>query len=261
MMIKYIILGIIQGITEVLPISSSAHLLFFSELLNEDISLSFEITLHFASLLAIIIFERKKIKKLILHFFLYLKTKDERYKKGCLQVFYLSLATIPLVIVTLLIKPWIEIINTNLFFVSIFLIINAIMLTFTNRFADEAINHKNSIIIGLTQSISIFSGISRSGSCLFGGSVCKLDKKEAIDFAFLLFLPVCFGAICYDLLFTKEFVFTKEVVISFVFAFVFTFLSLKCLFIIIKKERINYFSVYSFLFSVAMFLLYLKRGN
>lgn len=249
--IKYIIIGLVQGISEVLPISSSAHLLICEYILNiESEGLFLEVFLHSASLLAIILYQRKEIINLIKGFFKYLFGKKE-CKKEFQVVIYLLLATIPLVIFTLIFEKTIDYVSSSLLFVGLFLVINGLMLNFftSTKGSHSELKTKDAITIGLFQSVGAFAGISRSGSCLCGGLASGLSVKETKKFVFLLFIPVMFGAIIktfwnYNVLTEINISFY---ILSFIVAGIATYISLILFSKIIEKGKIKYFGYYTFI--------------
>lgn len=192
----YILLGAIQGFTEPIPVSSSGHLVIFDALLNLDVlkDLNFEIFVNFGSLIAIIIFYRKEILKIIKDFFMYIKTRKEEFKDNYKYAWLIVIATIPAGICGLLFKDKIEsLISPKV--VGLALIITGLMLFIVRdiKGTREKINIKDAILIGCFQVISLFPGISRSGSTIVGGMIRNLKRDTAFKFSFMLYLPVSFA--------------------------------------------------------------------
>ena len=183
--LKYIILGIIQGLTEPLPISSSGHLVIFKNLFNLDSlnDLNFEIIVNFASFLAISFIYRKDIIKLIKDSIIYLKTKNYKYENSFKYILLIILACIPAGILGLLFKDKIDLISTNVKYIGIALLITSLALFIVRKIDgkkhDNDITYKDSIIIGLFQGIALLPGISRSGSTLTGGLLRNIKKEDA----------------------------------------------------------------------------------
>jgi len=201
-LIQYIILGIIQGITEPLPISSSGHLLVFRNLLNSNMfsDLNFEIIVNFGSFIAILIIFWKDIVNLIKGFFNYIfnkkedkKTKDinKRLFKYC---WLIVIGTTPVGIAGILLKDSIENSLSTTWFVGIAFLLTAIMLFLVRNIngqkKDYEITYKDAIIIGLIQILALFPGISRSGTVLVGCLICGLNKESALKYTFMLYLPI-----------------------------------------------------------------------
>lgn len=191
----YMLLGFIQGFTEPIPVSSSGHLVIFNSLLNVEAfkDLNFEIITNFGSFLAILFFYRKEILNIIKDFFMYIKTKKDKYKENYKYAWYIVIATIPAGIFGLLFKDTIESI-TSVKIVGISLLITAILIFMvinikgTKEKKDMTII--DALIIGLFQVIALFPGISRSGSTLVGGMSRNLTRETAFKFSFMLYLPI-----------------------------------------------------------------------
>lgn len=251
----YLLLGLIQGIAEVLPISSSGHLVLVGNLLGvEEQNLTFEVFLHLASLLAIFIYLRKPIIQLIKGTWNYLFHKDSSSKASFQTILMLIVSTLPIVLFTLLIRK-IGYVYSPLFVIGICFIWNAFMIFFLSRKKVSTprteLNLKDASIIGLFQCMGVFPGISRSGSCLSGAFFQKLDKEVAADYAFLLFIPAALGAFVLEIpemsaLITLDSASLACYLASFCVAFVATYFSFSILKKLIVKEKFYYFAYYCF---------------
>jgi undecaprenyl-diphosphatase len=253
--ITYIILGLVQGIGEILPISSSGHLIIVQTLLNiNNEDLTIEIFLHIASLIALLIYFRKELYNLIVGFFNYIfkkQEKDKKYFNWCIKI---VIATIPAAVVGFFFEDIINKYFANIFSVGILLLINALVIYLTasksgNRKL-ESISYVSSFIIGLFQAVAVLPGLSRSGTTIAGGKSQKLDKEDASLFAFMLFIPVTVGAFVLKLdnissLFLND---SKTLILSlicFIVAFIGTYFSLKFIFSLIRQGKYKYFAYYS----------------
>ena len=266
--LKYILLGLAQGVAEVLPISSSAHLEIMSQILNiSDYSFTFKIFLHFASLIATIFFLRKRLIFLIKGFFLYIFTKKEidengnvntekkdKYKYEFKYCIMIVIATIPAVIITLLLGDYIEGLSSILWVIGILLIINGISLFLFSLIKpreNQTMNYLDAIVIGTFQCAGLFCGISRSGSCICGAMSRKLSKENVADFVFLMLVPAVLGATVLSLKDIGQFMLNKNqihlYVISFVVTLVVTYFSFKILMAVIKSSKFWVFSIYCIL--------------
>lgn len=261
-LLKYIIIGIVQGIAEVLPISSSAHLIIFSKILGLKNNLAFEIFLHLGSLFAVIMFLRKKILKLLMNVYKYLIKKQKKFKKDFLYFCYILLSTLIVVIVTVLFNDYLEVVNNYVWLVGIFLIINGIMLFifFNNDKKNnrENLNYKDAICIGLFESIAILPGISRSGACLIGGRVRKLDNETSGDYTFMLFIPAVIGGFVLKVRNISELVINNNIICyitCFIITSITTFISFMFLLKIIKKGKLSYFGYYCVILGLLTFIL------
>lgn len=249
--IRYIILGIIQGIGEILPISSSGHLIVFGNILGIEMNISLEIILHLASLIAIIFYSRKEIYEIILKAFRYIFLKDYKDKNYLMFIIYLLISCIPICIISLLFSNIIDYINNSYLFIGILFMVNGLMLYIFNKINRDrnTIKLKDSLVIGIFQGFAVVPGLSRSGMCMCGGINSGLSKEKTLEYSFLLFIPVIilatfkelFGGFSIDL--NNRFYYF----ISFIVSFIFTYLSLKFLKRIIKNNALKYFGYYTFL--------------
>lgn len=260
MIVKYIFLGLLQGITEVLPISSSGHHQIASKILNiSDDSITLSVMLHLASLFAVVVFLRKELKEIIIGFFKYFRNKNE-YKIQFRLVLYLFLSTFILVIFTLIIKV-LGYESSPLWVVGICLLINASMLIIFGKLNGkrklESINIKDAIVIGLFQCIGSFPGISRSGACLCGCNIQKIDKDACKKYSFLLFIPAILGGLVLELNNLKGMISNQNYylyLISFIVSGITTYLAFDVLNKIIKKGKLTNFSIYCIILGVGVIL-------
>lgn len=272
--LKYIVLGLTQGIAEVLPISSSGHLLLLSDILNINISLGDEVFLHLGSLIAVIIYMRKQLLSIFNNSLKYCFKKinnifnKNKYPKSIIStneknnfklLIYLIISTIPLVVITILLNGYIESINCNLNCVGFLFLINGLMVYITGKKMNlKKLNDNNkmsyyyALKIGLYQSFGIFSGISRSGTCLLGGS--ELQNEENSNYAFMLFVPVCFGALVNELIKGSINV-TVNSLTAFIIVIPVTLFSLKILKKIITNNKYKLFGIYTFILGVIILII------
>ena len=192
-LIKYILLGIIQGITEPLPISSSAHLIILKNLFNTHMfnDFNFEIFANFGSFIAILLIYYKDIYKLIKNSIKHIIKKDKN--KDFNYIIKLIISTIPVGIIGFLFKDKIEAIS-SLKLIGLSLLLTAISLLLIRNVngnkKDEDITIKDAIIIGLFELIALIPGLSRSGMVLVGSLLCKLNNNTALKYTFLLYMPI-----------------------------------------------------------------------
>ena len=251
--LKYIVLGLVQGIAEVLPISSSGHLIIVENLFNaQDDNLAFEIFLHLASLIAILFFLRKKLWALIKGFCLYLVRRKEEYKLEFKYGIMVIISTIPVVIFTLLFKDLIDKVNGTLWVVGLLLMVNGVVLWTLSHIKGtrkkEELNYLDALVIGCGQCFGIFPGISRSGSCLCGAFTRKIEKETAADYAFILFIPAVLGATVLEFTHFSEISIDTSMLalygISFIVAMVTTYFSFVLLLKVIRKGKLSWFGYY-----------------
>lgn len=263
--IKYIILGILQGITEPLPISSSGHLTLFKALFDTTIfqSLNFEIIANFGSFIAIFILFYKDIVKLLKGFFKYVFKKDKNSQKEFLYCLCVIISTIPVGIFGLLFKDKIESI-TSILFLGFAFLITSLMLFIVRKFTgvknDYDITIKDAIIIGLFQAVTIMPGISRSGTVLVACLLCGLKRDTALKYTFILYFPVSLAAM---LLGVKDLALTPNLndlilpyAMGMLSALVVTFFSYKWMADWVKKGKLVYFSIYCLLLALFIFIYF-----
>jgi undecaprenyl-diphosphatase len=194
--INAIILGIVQGLTEFIPVSSSGHLVIFHQWLGVTQSgLAFDVALHLGTLLALLIFFRNDLIRLIKSVFM--GGKDRKL------ALLLIIATIPAVIVGYLLESSAESTFRSVRLVAINLMVVALIMLLAERYSArqkdktllDDVRPKQAIAIGLAQAVAIIPGVSRSGSTIITGLFAGMDRVAATRFSFLLGIPITFGAI------------------------------------------------------------------
>jgi undecaprenyl-diphosphatase len=192
-----IILGIVEGATEFIPVSSSGHLILARSILsvNDSLGLSFDAVLQLSSTIALIIYFWKDLWKLFL-VFIDLVTQGNVSDKDRILLYSIILGTIPAVIFGLLLESKMDTIFRNVTLVSVSLIAGSLLLWLGQKFAKEnnELSVGRGIMVGLFQCIALIPGISRSGATISGGLFSGLTKEEAVRFSFLLSVPVLFGS-------------------------------------------------------------------
>lgn len=265
-LLKVIFISVIQGIAEFLPISSSGHILLFKRILGLDFDISFDLTIHFGTLLAVILVYRNDIAELVKGLFckeIESKTFGRTLKRSEVAHIYLVfiIATIPAGCAGLLLKDVIDscfvIDNSKIFFLlALFFIYTALILTLSSRIKKEKttlidkMSIKQALIVGFFQAIAVLPGVSRSGSTISGGLFCGVDKKDAGRFSFLLSIPLILAAF---LLEVKDFIsgdltlapdkalcYIAGLIVSFAVGYI----SLKLLLKMIQNGKMGFFSLY-----------------
>lgn len=195
---EIIILAIIQGVTEFLPISSSAHLLLPAELLGwVSQGLAFDVAVHVGSLLAVMIYFREEIASMTVAWFRDGFTRQQSTDSRL--AWYVILATIPAIIVGFLLKDWIELNARTALVIAITTIFFGLLLWYADVAAKhtqklEAMNWRQALIIGAAQVLALIPGTSRSGITMTAGLMLGLNRESAARFSFLLSIPVILGA-------------------------------------------------------------------
>ena len=260
----YIILGIIQGFTEPLPISSSGHIVIFKNLFNMTAltDLNLEIITNFGSFIAIFFIYRKKIITIIKEFFLYLKTKDKKYYQNFKYALLIVVGTIPAGLLGLLLKDKIELISENVKYVGIALLVTALALFIVknkNGTKDEnEITYKDALIIGLFQAIALLPGISRSGATITGALLLGIKKDKAFDYSFMLYLPISVATMILGVKDLLEAPNLSSLILPYTLALIasmiVTYFSLKLFRDIVKKNKLIYFVIYCLIVGISVIL-------
>ncbi len=265
--IIYILLGILQGFTEPLPISSSGHLFLFKNIFNTDMlnDLNFEIFVNFGSFLAILFIFLPDIIKLIKSFFTYIFKKEKRnlVKNEFKYCMLIIVGSIPVGIVGVLFKDAIE--NAlNIKLLGIAFLITAISLFVVKNANgnkdDKDITCKDAIMIGLLQMVALCPGISRSGIVLVGCLLCKLKKEAALKYTFMLYFPVSVASMGLGVMDFLENPASSSLlpcyVVGMVFAGFVTYFSYRWLSSLVKKGKLWKFSIYCLCLTLFIFIYF-----
>lgn len=261
--LKYIFLGIIQGLTEPLPISSSGHVFILKQLMDlGSTDLNFEIIVNFGSLLAILLIYKNDIIKLIKNFFLYFKTKTEETKNDFKYCWLIVIGSIPIGIIGFTCKDLIEEKLNNIKIIGIAFLLTSLFLFLVRNIKgkkrDKDISILDSIVIGLTQVIAVIPGISRSGSTLIGGLFRDLDRDSALKYSFMLYIPVSLGTTILGIKDLLEMNNLHDVILpyglGFIASFVVSFFTLRWFMGVVKKGNLKYFSIYTLLLGLAILI-------
>lgn len=196
--VKVTLLALIQGLTEFLPISSSAHLILPSAILGwQDQGLAFDVAVHLGTLTAVVIYFRADLKRL---FIAWIKnTRGHGSTQDSRLAWIILLATLPAVITGLLLKELAEQALRSVSVIAFMTVIFAILLFYSDLKSKSTrtirdINWKTGLIIGLAQALALIPGTSRSGITMTAALFCNLDRESAARFSFLLSIPVIAGA-------------------------------------------------------------------
>ncbi|WP_378179348.1 undecaprenyl-diphosphate phosphatase [Aquimarina sp. SS2-1] len=252
--IDAIILGIVQGLTEFLPVSSSGHLELGKAILGDqsvpEESLLFTVVLHFATALSTIVVFRKDVFQIIKGLF--------QFKKNDETMFSLRIivSMIPAVLIGLFFEEQLEqLFGGNILFVGCMLIITAILLWLADKAKDTAkiVTTSNAFIIGVAQAIAMLPGISRSGATISTSVLLGNDKTKAARFSFLMVIPLIFGKIGKDLL-SGDLNFTTEsstpLLLGFIAAFISGLFACTWMISLVKKSKLSYFALYCIIVGV-----------
>jgi len=253
---KAIILGIIQGIAEFLPISSSAHLIIFPYLFGwEESGLAFDVALHFGTMMAVLVIFFKDWWDLFIG-----AIKDVKEKKKSTEgrmFLYLVVATIPAALAGLLLDDIIEnVIRSNIWIIAIALAVMGMLIFLGDKWASkhyqketkfENISLKQALIVGVSQAFAVIPGFSRSGTTILAGRLLGISKEGITKFTFLLSVPVICGA---TILKVGDLSITKEVIIGIISSFAMGIVAIKFLLNYIKKHDFSVFAFYRVILAI-----------
>lgn len=252
--IKYLVLAIIQGFTEPIPISSSGHLIIFKNILNSGVlnDLNFEIILNFGSLIAIVIYFWKDIKKLFIDFFKYILKRDKLAYKNFKYAMLIIVGTIPAGIIGFLFKDTIEELLNTVKVVGIALLVTSLFLFLIRNIKgtknDEEITYFDAIIIGLFQAVALLPGISRSGATIVGSMFRGLKRDVAFKFSFILYIPISLATMLLGVKDLMDASISINMWITYFIAMIvsgiITFISTKWFNNIMKSGKLIYFVIY-----------------
>lgn len=251
--IKAVVLGIIQGLTEFLPVSSSGHLVLYQYILNVNLgeALFFDVMLHIATLAAVVVYFRKDILQLI----------KFPLKK---EVRFLILSAIPAALAAFLLRDLLEDTFNGIKILPYTFLITAAVLLFADYYLKRGkqnteINIKSTSFMGVAQALALLPGLSRSGFTISGGIFSGLNKDEAARFSFLMSIPIIFGSALFETisLFSvnaQQKTDFLPLFFSMIFAFVFGLIAIKYMLNVVKKAGFKVFSAYLFLLSLFIIL-------
>lgn len=250
-----IFLGLVQGLTEFLPVSSSGHLTIFSYFLNaKEAGLTFDILLHFATLLSVIICYRKDLWELIRH-------PLQKY------VLLIIIASIPAGIVGVVFGDFFESLFNNIWVPAIALLVTATLLFIADHFRGD-LQGKDmtwwmALLIGVMQMIAICPGISRSGATIFMALLIGISRTEAAKFSFIMSIPVILGSFLLETVSvvkdTGTFAIEPVFLVAAAVAAVSGVLAIKLVVNLLNKGRLRYFAYYCTLFAMTT-ILFLSLG-
>lgn len=243
-----IILGIIQGFTEFLPVSSSGHLELGKAILGDtsvpEESLLFTVVLHFATALSTIVVFRKDIFEIVTQLLKFQWNEETQF------IVKIIISMLPAVVVGLLFEEQLEaFFGGNIAFVGAMLIVTAILLWLADKAknTEKPVSYSNAFIIGIAQAIAMLPGISRSGATISTSVLLGNDKGKAARFSFLMVIPLIFGKIAKDLVggeLTTESTNFTSLGLGFAAAFICGLIACTWMITLVKKSKLSYFAIY-----------------
>ncbi|PCJ18734.1 MAG: hypothetical protein COB02_09870 [Candidatus Cloacimonadota bacterium] len=259
---NYLILGLVQGLTEFLPVSSSGHLFLFEKQLlsgiNENTLLLMNICFHMGTLLSVILFFRKFLFEYIIETVNFLKSPSKDLNEIQKEVLYVIVLSVPTGIIGLgLKKSGIEHISTEAILLG--LCVTGFICIIIDRLKDgnEGLSLRKALVLGLIQGVAVIPGISRSGSTIFGGLLLGISREKMASFSFLMSIPAISGAFLLELKDVFEVglggIDPMSLFAGTLVAFISGYISLILLIGLLKKKSFTIFGVYCFLISVTMY--------
>lgn len=269
--IEAIVLGLVQGLSEFLPISSSGHLALLQNLfeINEDKVIFFAVLLHIGTLVSIFVVYHKDIYALIKELFLLFKDiftgKGLRIKERPIRKLGIMIivSSIPTAIMGLLFSDYIDKIFGSLTVIAVCWIITGFILLFSEKLKNnkkeiEGMKYRNAIFIGICQGLAIMPGISRSGSTIVGSLVTGLKREFAVEFAFLISIPAILGSAILE--FPKAIKAGIEpstigpMIVGFLVAAISGYFAITTMIKIVSKHKMRYFSYYVWIIGLGTFI-------
>ena len=269
--IEAIVLGLVQGLSEFLPISSSGHLAVLQSLfeINEDKVIFFAVLLHIGTLVSIFVVYHKDIYALIKELFLLFKDiftgKGLRIKERPIRKLGIMIivSSIPTAIMGLLFSDYIDKIFGSLTVIAICWIITGFILLFSEKLKNnkkeiEGMKYRNAIFIGICQGLAIMPGISRSGSTIVGSLVTGLKREFAVEFSFLISIPAILGSAILE--FPKAIKAGIEpstigpMIVGFLVAAISGYFAITTMIKIVSKHKMRYFSYYVWIIGLGTFI-------
>ncbi|MBA7520485.1 Undecaprenyl-diphosphatase [subsurface metagenome] len=271
-----ILLGLIQGLTEFFPISSSGHLVIAKYFLKLNLpGAAFEAFLHFGTVVAVIVLFRKDIKELVISFIgsIYKLSHGENilniFKNNSSSKFawFLVISTIPAAIIGYTFSSYFEILFSKPIIASLMLTITGALLWFGNKRYPEGnkniseITCKDAIIIGVAQAVAIIPGISRSGFTVIAGLSRNLDREFAAKYSFILSVPIILGASMFKMRELPSLNIDLPILIlSGLVAAISSYGAMKIFIGLLKNRKIFFFSYYLWIISGLTIWISLSRG-
>jgi len=256
-LIKVIVLGLIQGITEWLPISSTGHLKIFEHILDLTVPIVFDVILHVGTLIVVLVFFRKELGK-ILSATAHLDFKNEDGK----MVPLIIVGVVPTILIGLVFGWLIEDVFQTILPIALAFLVCGLVL-YSSRIGKEktdSINYPTAIMMGIVQGIAIVPGISRSGVTIAIALLLGIKREKAFEFSFLLSIPAILGALCLTL-YTEFGKLTAanlgfgEIIMGAVVSMLVGYLALKLLWKTLAIEKFYLFAFYCWLFGLALIML------
>ena len=264
-----IIIGIVQGLTEFLPVSSSAHLVFIQNILGVESTLAFDTFLHLGTLIAVLWFFKMDIYKMLKSWWLSIGDLFQgRFREGFLKdpykrlAWYVILATVPVGVVGVLFEDSIDALFSGALYVpAFFLFVTGTILYLSQRMPSGNINYdtiskKEALFMGLGQACAILPGLSRSGTTIAAGLTIGLNKEFAAKFSFILSIPAILGAFILQI---KDIGSAMDanflpVILGFIASIIAGYMAIKWMLDLVQNRSLDIFSYYCWVVGIIVFM-------
>lgn len=261
--LQALILGLVQGLTEFLPVSSSGHLAIGREILGVEAAedLVFEIAVHVATVLATIIVFRKQIWKLLCGLFKFKYNDETDY------ILKICVSMIPVFIVGMFFKDKVESLFSSLLVVGLALVVTAMLLLFSDIYGGrgKVASHRyrngigwwQALTVGLGQAFAVIPGLSRSGTTISTGLLCGMKRSDVAQFSFIMVLVPILGEAFLDLVggdVASSSIGTVPLLVGFLAAFVSGLFACKVMIALVKKAKLRWFALYCALVGLAVII-------
>ena len=264
LIVKMIVIGLVQGFTEPIPVSSSGHVMIASEILGlGEQGFTFAILTNTASLFAVLYIYRKDIVRLAVNSLLYLKTKNIRYKSDFRFVFFIVIGTIPAGVLGILLSDYIAE-SVSMTTIAVMLFVTGIALwlirNLKGRKDESDITIKDAFIVGLGQAVALTPGISRSGATIISAVAVGMKQDTALRFSFMLYIPVSLGGVILGLSDFLNEPNKADLAIPYLAAFIatllMTYFAMKWFMGVMKNGKLVYFTYYCFIVGALLLIYY-----
>ncbi|MGM9948926.1 MAG: undecaprenyl-diphosphate phosphatase [Lysinibacillus sp.] len=264
LLIKHFIIGIVQGFTEPIPVSSSGHVMIASEILGlGEQGFTFAILTNTASLLAVLFIYRKDIIRLAIHSLRYVRTRNSRYAADFRFVLLIIIGSIPAGVLGILLSDVIaESVSMTTIAIMLFVTGTAIWLirNMRGKKGDADITVKDAFLVGLGQAVALMPGISRSGATIISSIAVGMKQETALRYSFLLYIPVSLGSVVLGI---SDFVnepnkadLALPYTVTFIATVFMTYFAMKWFMGIMKHGKLIYFTYYCFIVGALLLIFY-----
>ncbi len=249
--LEAIILGIVQGLTEFLPVSSSGHLELAKAMLGDESvpseSMMMTVVLHAATALSTVVVYRKDIAEILTGLLKFENNASWRF------ALYVVISMVPAAFVGLFFEEELEMLfDKNILLVGMMLFVTGLLLFLADKAAktDKDVGPLNAVIIGISQAVAILPGISRSGATISSSVLLRIDRERAARFSFLMVVPLILGKIAKDVVSGDLAASTTDggsLIAGFIAAFIAGLFACRWMIALVKRSKLKYFSYYCFL--------------